>query len=78
MAATATEEKRAEHITAEHNEVTSNHKSDELHKVTTLGVDVENHEAEKGDDSDGKVTWTTKQVLATIFLSALYVGQWYI
>lgn len=49
--------------------------SNELHHVNTLGVDKENHEAEKGDDSDGKVNWTWKQILATIFLSALYVGK---
>lgn len=48
--------------------------SNEIHKINTLGVDKENHEAEKGDDSDGKINWTWKQIMATIFLSALYVG----
>jgi len=75
MAATNIEEKPVQQTTAEHNEVIGSDKSDELQKIPTLGVDRENHEAEKGDDSDGKVTWTTKQILATIFLSALYVGQ---
>jgi len=75
MAATNIEEKPTQQTTAEHNEVVGSDKSDELHRIPTLGVDVQNHDAEKGDDSDGKVTWTTKQILATIFLSALYVGQ---
>lgn len=75
MAAANIEEKRSQDVSAEHDEIIGNDKSNELHKVPTLGVDIENHEAEKGDDSDGRVTWTTKQILATIFLSALYVGQ---
>jgi len=75
MATSKIDQKRAQDFTAEQHELTSSDRSNELYKVNTLGVDKENHEAEKGDDSDGKVTWTTKQVLATIFLSALYVGQ---
>lgn len=75
MAAANIEEKRSQDVSAEHDEIIGNDKSNELHKVPTLGVDIEDHEAEKGDDSDGRVTWTTKQILATIFLSALYVGS---
>ena len=29
----------------------------------------------KGDDSDGRIKWTTNQLLATLFLSGLYVGM---
>jgi len=43
--------------------------------IDALTPDLENRGAIKGDDSDGRVNWTTKQVLATIFLSGLYVGQ---
>jgi hypothetical protein len=45
-----------------------------LTKVNTLGVDLENRDAIKGDDSDGKIDWTWKQVAATISLAGLYVG----
>jgi hypothetical protein len=43
--------------------------------VAALAVDVENRGAVKGDDSDGRVDWTPKKVVATIFLSGLYVGK---
>ncbi|OQN95523.1 hypothetical protein B0A48_18506 [Cryoendolithus antarcticus] len=46
-----------------------------LDTVDALHVDLGNTGAFKGDDSDGRVNWTTKQVLATISLSALYVGS---
>ncbi len=46
-----------------------------LDTVDALHVDLGNTGALKGDDSDGRVNWTTKQVLATISLSALYVGE---
>ncbi len=29
----------------------------------------------KGDDSDGRVNWTWKQILATISLCGVYVGR---
>lgn len=29
----------------------------------------------KGDDSDGRVNWTWKQILATISLCGVYVGK---
>lgn len=31
----------------------------------------------KGDDSDGRVEWTIRQILATFSLSALYVGMFF-
>jgi hypothetical protein len=51
---------------------------DDLKKIDTvaaLHVDLENSGAIKGDDSDGRVNWTLKQVVATIFLAGLYVGK---
>ncbi|KAF2211094.1 hypothetical protein CERZMDRAFT_43939 [Cercospora zeae-maydis SCOH1-5] len=42
---------------------------------TLVAVDLENHQAFKGDDSDGKVAWTLKKVLAACFLSMLYTGS---
>jgi hypothetical protein len=43
--------------------------------IDALTPDLENRGAIKGDDSDGRINWTLKQVLATLFLSGLYVGQ---
>jgi hypothetical protein len=48
----------------------------EIHRIPTLGVDLSNAEADKGDESDGKIDWTLKQILATIFLCGLYVGNY--
>lgn len=42
---------------------------------TLVAVDIENHQAFKGDDSDGKVAWTVKKILAACFLSMLYTGE---
>ncbi|GIZ38100.1 hypothetical protein CKM354_000152400 [Cercospora kikuchii] len=42
---------------------------------TLVAVDIENHQAFKGDDSDGKVAWTVKKILAACFLSMLYTGS---
>lgn len=41
---------------------------------TIQSVDLDNHQAFKGDDSDGKVIWTFKKLLAAAFLSMLYTG----
>ena len=60
-------------VDTEHIEANPNEK--ELYPVETLGIDLANRDAEKGDDSDGKVNWTTKQILATLFLCGLYVGM---
>ncbi|KAF2130586.1 MFS general substrate transporter [Dothidotthia symphoricarpi CBS 119687] len=47
-----------------------------LHKEHTLdGVDMNNTAAFKGDESDGKVVWTTRSIFAAIFLAALYTGS---
>lgn len=52
-------------------------KPDPLEKVETIqAVDLENHQAFKGDDSDGKVFWTVKKLLAAAFLSMLYTGAY--
>lgn len=71
--ATLIDEKQAPRVEAEHLERSGS--DNELHKVSTLGVDVENHDAFKGDNSDGRVDWTWKQIAATICLTALYVGE---
>ncbi|OCK81189.1 MFS general substrate transporter [Lepidopterella palustris CBS 459.81] len=47
-----------------------------LQKELTLSrIDVENRRAYKGDDSDGKVNWTARRILAAVFLAALYTGS---
>lgn len=71
--ATVVDEKHQPHVESEHLERPGS--DNELHKVSTLGVDPENHDAVKGDDSDGRVDWTWKQICATICLTALYVGK---
>lgn len=48
---------------------------EKVETINELTPDLENLGAIKGDDSDGRINWTTKQVLATLFLSGLYVGQ---
>ena len=49
--------------------------SHELQKERTLeGIDMANSYAIKGDDSDGKVTWSVRSIFAAIFLAALYTG----
>ena len=49
---------------------------DDLKKSQTItAIDVENRGAVKGDDSDGRIDWTFKQILATLSLSGLYVGM---
>lgn len=39
-------------------------------------VDLSNQQAYKGDDSDGKVAWTLRKLLAAGFLCMLYTGKW--
>lgn len=41
---------------------------------TLAAIDLENHQAFKGDDSDGRVAWTWQKLLAATFLSMLYTG----
>jgi hypothetical protein len=48
-----------------------------LEKERTLeGIDVNNTRAVKGDDSDGKVIWSTRSIFAAIFLAGLYTGKY--
>ncbi len=68
-------EKASNHEHATHAEVDDFKKLDTTDTDGDLVVDLENRHCVKGDDSDGKVDWTLKQILATIFLSGLYVGK---
>jgi hypothetical protein len=48
----------------------------ELKQELTLSkIDVENRAAFKGDNSDGAVDWTVRNILASIFLCTLYTGM---
>jgi hypothetical protein len=44
-------------------------------ELTLQGVDMNNTQALKGDDSDGKVEWSVRSIFAAIFLAALYTGS---
>lgn len=56
--------------------VETNESSMNLQKEKTLsGVDMKNTSAVKGDDSDGKVEWSTRSIFSAIFLAALYTGK---
>ena len=47
-----------------------------LEKTQTLGeIDTQNRQAYLGDDSDGKVIWSLRSILAAIFLAGLYTGK---
>lgn len=43
------------------------------HEIADL--EIEKSHAAKGDESDGRVDWTWKQILATISLCGVYVGM---
>jgi hypothetical protein len=61
-----------EEINTRQSDSPTNH---DLKQVQTLEhVDLENRHAFKGDDSDGKVEWTLKKLLACAFLCMLYTG----
>lgn len=48
----------------------------DLKQAQTLEhVDLANRHAFKGDDSDGKVEWTSRKLLACGFLCMLYTGM---
>jgi len=53
--------------------------ADEKHGLeqqqTLSEVDLENKAAYKGDNSDGAVDWTVRNILASIFLCTLYTGR---
>jgi|TARA_R110002003_G_scaffold25_3_gene1161 hypothetical protein len=60
----------------EHAHESPTESSHELQKERTLdGIDMHNTSAVKGDDSDGKVEWSTRSIFAAIFLAALYTGK---
>jgi hypothetical protein len=68
-------EKVAEHNsdpTTQHREIVHDKEAQES---TPSGSESENG-AVKGDDSDGRIGWTPRSILATIALSGLYVGMW--
>jgi hypothetical protein len=51
------------------------HSEHDLKQQQTLQhVDLENRHAFKGDDSDGKIDWTLRKILASCFLAMLYTG----
>ena len=65
---------QAEHV--ETNSLDANEEKKDLSKVQTLAVvDVENKAAFKGDESDGKIEWTFKTLMAATFLCMLYTGE---
>jgi hypothetical protein len=45
-------------------------------KRTLDGIDTQNTRAFLGDDSDGKVVWTLRSILAAMFLAGLYTGKY--
>lgn len=48
----------------------------QLEQERTLeDIDTHNRNAYMGDDSDGKVTWGIRSILAAIFLAGLYTGK---
>ena len=81
MASHELEKGTLERIETRSDAATPNEKSNNpLEKINTnetllAAVDIENHQAFKGDDSDGKVYWTIKKLLAAAFLSMLYTGK---
>jgi hypothetical protein len=61
-----------EHINTRQSEALTDH--DLKHAETLRVVDIENRHAFKGDDSDGKIDWTVRKILASCFLAMLYTG----
>lgn len=78
-------EKSDKHDHAHYLEHTNTNNTDNgLDKIETRGtvvteatfdIDPENRLALKGDQSDGKVDWTKKQIIATISLAMIYTGN---
>lgn len=55
-------------------------KASRVDEVESSTIDIEKSDLEKpgnvkGDDSDGRVDWTTRQIIATLSLTCLYVGE---
>jgi hypothetical protein len=62
-----------EHV---HTKQSDFHSEHDLKQVQTLQhVDIDNRHAFKGDDSDGKIEWTGRKILASCFLAMLYTGM---
>ena len=65
-------------VTHDTNDSLSDEKN-ELKQTQTLSkIDIENRAAYKGDDSDGSVDWTVRNILASVFLCTLYTGTYHI
>lgn len=72
------DEKRDHEASLEHTEThDTDHSSNEKleHQQTLSKIDIENKAAYKGDDSDGQIDWTVRNILASIFLCTLYTGM---
>lgn len=63
-----------EHTHTNQTQQTNLSKNDDLEKVETWDIDPANRRALKGDDGDGKIDWTKKQIVATISLAMIYTG----
>jgi hypothetical protein len=71
----APHEKHVDSVDHQHDEYAHAHDLKKVATTATLAVDLENRDAVKGDDSDGQVDWSFKQIVATVCLSGLYVGM---
>lgn len=60
---------------AEHSDTLADSSLELQKELTLTGVDMNNTQALKGDDSDGKVEWSLRSIFAAIFLAALYTGK---
>ena len=70
------EKNTLEHIETRETDVTDSPPSEHpLEKQETLqSIDLANHQAFKGDESDGKVDWTPRKLIAAACLAMLYTG----
>ncbi len=62
------------HIKASKLSETGESNASHVDKVEISSIDPEKQDHAKSDDSEGRVQWTTRQVLATLSLCFLYVG----
>jgi hypothetical protein len=61
-----------EHVDTRDDGSTHDEKVQLEQKKTLSEIDVENKAAYKGDDSDGSVDWSWRNIVASIFLCMLY------
>lgn len=73
MTSTNLDEKHAPSVKNDH--VEDNGVAEQQNHISISDPKLDASEAFKGDDSDGRIEWTRKQVAATISLSGLYVGM---